>query len=67
MNWVRSNAYSGVPPNAVAAGYDVDGATIFVGRAHHANDLIPAKVIPSKRVAYVAYAGNEITKHEYEV
>lgn len=67
MNWVASNAYSGVPPNAVVAGNDIDGATIYVGRAHHEGDLIPAKVIPSKQVAYVAWGGQEVAKHDFHV
>lgn len=67
MNWLSSNSYSGVPPNAVVAGNDIDGATIYVGRAYHEGDLIPAKVIPSKQVAYIAHAGEEIAKHEFHV
>lgn len=50
MEWLASNAYAGVPPNAVIAGHDIDGVAIYVGRAYHEGDLIPAKVIPSKHV-----------------
>lgn len=53
--------------NAVVAGQDVDGATIYVGRAYHEGDLVPAKVIPSKRVAYIPYNGQEIPKYDYHV
>lgn len=67
MNWVASNAYSGVPPNAVVAGNDIDGTTIYVGRAYHEGDLIPAKVIPSKNVAYVAHGGQEHAKQEFHI
>lgn len=38
-----------------------------MGRAYHEGDQIPAKVIPSRRVAYVAYGGEEVAKHDYEV
>lgn len=65
--WVPSSADSGLPPNAVHAGHDTDGAPIFVGRAFHEGDQLPAKVIPSKQVAYVAYGGQEIVKHQFEV
>lgn len=67
MNWLASNAYAGVPPNAVIAGNDIDGTTIYVGRAYHDGDLIPAKVIPSKQIAYVPHGGQEISKQEFHI
>lgn len=45
----------------------MDGAEVYVGRAHHAGHWLPAKVIPSKTVAYVPYAGAEIPKYQYQV
>lgn len=57
----------GIPPDAVQAGYDIDGAPIYVGRSSHNGDLIPAKVIPCRNVAFVPYGGREIGKHHYEV
>lgn len=42
--WVPSSAYSGVPPNALQAGHDIDGSKIYVGRAYHEGDWIAAKV-----------------------
>lgn len=56
-----------VPKDAVVGGRDTDGAQIYVGRASHEGDLLPCKVIPSKKVAYVAYNGSEITKQNYEI
>lgn len=67
MNWVPSSAQAGVPMNAVVAGADVDGAPIYVGRAYHEGDLVPAKVIPSKHVAYIPYNGQEVAKYDYHV
>lgn len=69
MNWVSSQftSHGGVPPNAVHAGRDIDGSAIYVGRSYHNGDLLPAKVIPSRNVAYVPYSGEEVAKHEYEV
>jgi len=32
----------------VRGGIDADGSVIYVGRAFHAGDMIPAKVIPDK-------------------
>lgn len=60
-------AYSAVPMDAVIAGHDLDGSTIYVGRAYHEGDLIPAKAIPSKQIAYVPHGGQEVPKQEYQV
>lgn len=53
--------------HAIRAGRDADGSTIYVGRAFHANDMLPAKVIPDKQIAFVSYDGEEIPKTEFEV
>lgn len=66
-SWIPSSSYSGVPPNAVLAGQDVDGAPIYVGRAFHEGDQVPAKVLPSKNIAYIAFAGQEIGKQNFDV
>lgn len=64
--WVRATPQN-IPFNAVHGGHDSDSATIFVGRAYHAGDLIPAKVIPSKNVAFCSYNGMELQTQEFEV
>lgn len=38
--------------HAIRAGRDSDGHIIYVGRAFHENDLLPAKVIPDKQMAF---------------
>ncbi|XP_076250164.1 uncharacterized protein LOC143190001 isoform X2 [Rhynchophorus ferrugineus] len=65
--WVDSHSSYGVPSTALRGGHDIDGAEIFVGRAFHEGDWLPAKVIPDKRIAYVAYGGSEHMKHEYQI
>lgn len=52
---------------AVRAGRDADGCTIYVGRAFHESDLLPAKVIPDKQIAYVCHGGEEHPKTEFEI
>lgn len=64
--WERTHG-SHILPGTIHAGTDVDGDAIYVGRAFHEGDLLPAKVIPSKNCAYVSYGGEEIVKHEFEV
>lgn len=56
-----------MPEGAIPAGHDADGTPIYVGRAYHEGEQLPAKVLPSKQVAYVAFNGQEIAKHEYEI
>ncbi|KAH8382453.1 hypothetical protein KR009_003599, partial [Drosophila setifemur] len=65
-NWLHfSNGV--VPPAAVVAGHDSDGDTIYIGRAFYCNDMLPAKIIPNKGKAYVAYANQEVELDSYEV
>lgn len=52
---------------AVRAGRDADGSPIYVGRAFHAGDMLPAKVVPALGVAFVSHSGQEITVDEYEI
>ncbi|XP_026666845.1 uncharacterized protein LOC108633130 [Ceratina calcarata] len=65
--WTTRRAGQGVPSNAVHGGRDIQGSTIYVGRAYHEGDMLPAKVIPDNNVAYVCHAGQEHAKYEFEV
>ncbi|XP_033336870.1 natterin-4 [Megalopta genalis] len=65
--WIPRTKSDGVPDKAVVGGRDCDGTTIYVGRAYHEGDMLPAKVIPEKNVAYVCYNGEEHAKYDYEV
>lgn len=65
--WVSRSSGQGMPENAVAGGRDCDGSTIYVGRAFHEGDMLPAKVIPDKNVAYVCHNGEEHPKDTFEV
>ncbi|TMW40209.1 hypothetical protein DOY81_014711, partial [Sarcophaga bullata] len=66
-NWLHSSPYAPLPPNAVVGGYDCDGSPIYVGRSYHEGSHLPVKVIPSKRSAYVSWAGVEHAKSHYEL
>lgn len=65
--WVSTNVYEDLPQFAIHAGHDVDGDAIYLGRAHHNGENLPAKVIPNKRTAYVAWGGAEHVKHDVEI
>lgn len=56
-----------VPDNAVQGGNDTDCSPIYVGRATHEGDRIPAKVIPNKGGAFIPWGGEEVSIFEYEV
>ncbi|KAJ3640789.1 hypothetical protein Zmor_027330 [Zophobas morio] len=67
-HWVNfSTLGSALPKNIVQGGVDVDRHPIYVGRAHYSGDLLPAKVIPGKKAAYVAYDGKERQVYNLEV
>jgi co-chaperonin GroES (HSP10) len=51
----------------VRGGVDADGTVIYVGRAFHEGDMIPAKVMPDKNSAYVCHGGVEHFKEDFEV
>lgn len=66
--WVEAQARgSFFPTTALRGGNDVDGAPIYVGQGYHNGDWVPAKVIPSRHVAYVCYGGKEIAVNNFKV
>uniref|UniRef100_A0A1A9UST0 DUF3421 domain-containing protein n=1 Tax=Glossina austeni TaxID=7395 RepID=A0A1A9UST0_GLOAU len=64
--WVASSGHKMVV-GSVLAGEDADGDAIYVGRAYHENNLLPAKVIPSKGCAFISYGGQEYIKYKFEI
>lgn len=50
--WIHTSAHAPLPPSAIFVGNDADGSPMYVGRCFHNGDQLPAKVIPSKNVAY---------------
>ncbi|XP_053677715.1 natterin-4-like isoform X2 [Anopheles nili] len=65
--WQYCNTNGPFPTNMVRAGIDTDGEVIYVGRAFHEGDMIPAKVIPTKNLAFVCHGGEEVPKEDFEV
>jgi len=64
--WLPAS-HGSVPPSAVSGGTDCNGEPLYVIRAHHEGALIPGKLVPSHRCAYVAWGGKENSKHDYEI
>ncbi|XP_065163402.1 natterin-3-like [Atheta coriaria] len=66
--WAKSNTCNAsVPFTAVQGGTDSDGSPIYVGRAFISGDWCPAKVVPSRKQAYVAHGSREHCVSNYEV
>ncbi|KAL7037529.1 hypothetical protein ACKWTF_009263 [Chironomus riparius] len=65
--WQHCNGEGPFPEKMVRGGVDADGSIIYIGRAFHNGDMIPAKVIPDKSMAYVCYGGEEIEKDDFEI
>ncbi|CAO1406268.1 unnamed protein product [Diamesa serratosioi] len=66
-SWAHCTGTGPYPANLVRAGVDADGAIIYAGRAFHQGEMIPAKVIPDKQLAFICYGGEEIPKEDFEV
>ena len=56
--WTHTSAHTPLPPGAIFVGNDSDGSAMYVGRCYHNGDQLPAKVIPSKNVAYSNFTQN---------
>lgn len=65
--WVDTHAWGGIPSTALHGGVDIDGEQIYVGRAYHNGDWLPAKVIPGRNIAYVSHGGEEHHKDSFQV
>lgn len=65
--WKKSSVDEPIPINAVVAGRDLDGSVIFVGKAKHNRDKLPAKIIPQRKYAAVSYGGKEHQVKKYKV
>lgn len=65
--WVNNSTFSNVPMHAVRGGTDSDGSEIFVGRAFVGGDWCPAKIVPARGEAYVAFDSQEHVVTNYDV
>ncbi|XP_067006447.1 uncharacterized protein [Anabrus simplex] len=65
LNWVKYTE-GPIPRGAVIAGNTKDGQKLFVGRADHQGEILPAKVI-SRGCAFVPHGGVEHIKFDFEV
>lgn len=66
-DFVQTHIFAKMPPNAIVGGVECDGHKIYIGRAEHKGDILPLKIIPGKKKAFVSWDGKEIQKMEFEV
>lgn len=59
--------FTSFPRDAVRGGVHKDNTPIYVGRAYLNGDLIPCKVVPSERAAYVSWSCREFPRYHFEV
>lgn len=66
-HWI--DAEGGFVPygEAVVGGMDINGETLYVGRALQEGECIPGKVVPSHGVCYIPYAGREHPHRVYQI
>lgn len=64
---MQSSVHSPLPSGAILAGHDQDQSPIYVARAFHGGDQLPAKYLPTKNACYVAYGGQEVFQNQFEV
>jgi len=65
IQWLPSRGGQAAP-YAVPAGLD-SGRELYVIRAYHEGGTVPGKLHVGHSSAYIAYAGNEVPKYDYEV
>lgn len=54
FKWREGNVFDGLEKRPVLGGTDSDGSLIYVGRAFHNGQQMPAKIMPSKHECYVS-------------
>jgi hypothetical protein len=65
-SWIKTQGGS-IPPDAFPGGIDVDGQTLYVGRAVHLGSLIPGKVNQLHGRCSLTWDGAEHGKTRYEI
>ena len=65
--WVSTSTRDALPSTALCGGVDADGSKIYVARAYHGGDILPAKYVPHRHEAYVAFGGAEHHVENFEI
>ncbi|KRF97537.1 uncharacterized protein Dwil_GK27316 [Drosophila willistoni] len=65
--WVQSSINSLIPHDAFNVGQDADGAEMYVGRTIFESEILPVKIVPRRREAYVTSGGGEYLARRFDV
>lgn len=66
FHWVTAEN-GDIPSCAVPAGSTANGEIMFSGRCMQSNSLVPGKVVPSSKAAWVSFGGREYRHADFEV
>jgi hypothetical protein len=64
-DWVN-NELSGMPPDAIVGGQIATGATAYLCRAYHGNDVQPGWTVKGDPTCHFSYAGQELTSTDFD-
>lgn len=64
--WITAD-HGDIPSCAVPSGSTAAGEIMFSGRCMQSNALVPGKVLPSSRAAWVSFGGKAFMHKEFEV
>jgi hypothetical protein len=65
-SWVKTN-FDSIPSAAFPGGRDLNGDTLYVGRAEHEGSLTPGKVSKAHQGCLLPWGGEEHGKTHYEI
>jgi hypothetical protein len=65
-SWIKTT-FDVIPSAAFPGGKDLNGETLFVGRAEHEGSLTPGKVSKTHKGCLLAWGGKEHGKVKYEI
>jgi Protein of unknown function (DUF3421) len=65
--WVSSKINRSLPEKAVFVGLDTDGSEIYAGRLVHGRTLLPANIIPRRRLAVASIDDHIVRSQTYDV
>lgn len=66
FRWVPKTVDGTLPEFTTHGGRDSDDSPIYIARTHHEGNILPVNVIPDKRIASFAWAGEEHVVKEVE-
>jgi Protein of unknown function (DUF3421) len=67
FQWITSSIHLPLPDNALFVGLETDGSEIYAGRGMFNTKMLPANIIPRRRLAFVSINGKKEKVLYYQV